>query len=221
VAVTEQPSDPAPRTAPDPAGGPGGAAADPIHDARQAAILCSVRELELHVSASGWDGPWRLFALIRTADAMDRDPALAAQLPADVVVAARQDAEHLTAVEQEDLPQSHTLEALLSTIVWPDTVDGAALVVERVVLPPEVEADLPADPAEAVEWLAAHPARRELRLAAAVLRAARPQSTQPQPAAGPNGCAVRARDHDDDLRVAVAPDLVPGLVSGLAATLQG
>ena len=182
---------------------------DQPFDPRQAAVLRSVRELEQHVAAGGWDGPWRLFALIRTADALDRDPALAGQLPAEVVAAARQDGEHLTAVEQEDLPQAQTLEALLSTIAWPDTVDGAALVVERVVLPPEVEANLPADPAEAVEWLASHPARRELRLAAAVLRG------------GPNGCAVRARDHDEDLRVAVAADLVPGLVSGLAATLDG
>ncbi len=195
--MTDQPSDPA-------QGPPAATTA-----LRQAAVLRTVRELELHVAASGWDGPWRLFALIRTAGALARDPALAGQLPAEVVAAAHQDDEHLTAVEQEGLPASDTVEALLSTIAWPGTVDGAALVVERVVLPPEVEADLPAGPAEAVAWLAAHPARRELRLAAAVLRD------------GPNGCAVRARDHDDDLRVAVGADLVPGLVSGLAATLQG
>lgn len=175
---------------------------------RQAAVLRAVRELEQHVSASGWDGPWRLFALIRTAGALDRDPALAAALPADVVLAAREDPEHLTAVEQEQLPEASTIEGLLGRVAWPDTVDGAALVVERVVVPPEVEGQMPADPQAALDWLAAHPSRRDLRLAAAVLRD------------GTSGCAVRARDHDEDDRVAVGADLVPGMVSALAVTLE-
>ena len=58
-----------------------------------------------------------------------------------------------------------------------------------------------------MEFLAAHPARREVRLAAAVLRD------------GANGCAVRARDHDRDVDVAVGPDLIPGLLEALAGTL--
>jgi hypothetical protein len=86
-------------------------------------------------------------------------------------------------------------------------VDGAALVTERVVVPPEVEAQMPADPDQALQFLAAHPARREVRLAAAVLRD------------GTGGCAVRARNHDRDTDVAVAPDLVPGLLEALAGTL--
>jgi hypothetical protein len=177
-------------------------------DGRQQAVLRAVRELEQHVAAGGWDGPVRLFALVRTADALDRDPALVDRLPPDVVRAARADREHLTLVEQEGLPEASSLEELLGGLAWPDTVDGAALVTERVVVPPEVEADLPADPAEALTWLANHPARREVRLAAAVLRD------------GTGGCAVRARDHDRDSDVAVAPNLVPGLLEGLAATLR-
>jgi hypothetical protein len=66
---------------------------------------------------------------------------------------------------------------------------------------------MPADPDEALEYLATHPTRREVRLAAAVLRD------------GTGGCAVRARDHDRDGDVAVGPDLVPGLLEGLAGTL--
>jgi hypothetical protein len=46
-----------------------------------------------------------------------------------------------------------------------------------------------------------------VRLAAAVLRD------------GTGGCAVRARNHDRDADVAVAPDLVPGLLQALAGTL--
>src|SRR3712207_4756209 len=123
---------------------------------RQDAVLRAVRELEHHVAAGGWDGPVRLFALIRTAQALGRDPSLEAQLPVDVVAAAYADPEHLTAVEQEDLPDAGTLEELLGTIAWPPTVDGAALVTERVVVPPEVEAQMPAQESDAVDWLARH-----------------------------------------------------------------
>jgi hypothetical protein len=174
---------------------------------RQEAVLRAVRELEQHVAAGGWDGPVRLFALVRTAEALTRDSELADRLPADVVAAARADAEHITIVEQEDLPQASSLEELLGSVSWPPTVDGAALVTERIVVPPEVEAELPADPDKAVTWLAQHPARREVRLAAAILRD------------GTNGCAVRARDHDRDSDVAVGPDLIPGLLEALAGTL--
>jgi hypothetical protein len=172
------------------------------------AALRTVRELEAHVSGGGWDGPVRLFALIRTATALQRDPALAGQLPPEVVRAAEDDAEHLTAVEQEELPEASSVERLLGTISWPATVDGAALVVERVVVPPEAEAGMPADPDAAVSYLQEHPDRRDVRLAAAVMRD------------GTRACAVRARDHDSDDRVAVGPDLVPGLAEALAATFD-
>lgn len=182
---------------------------------RQTAVLRAVRELEQHVAAGGWDAPVRLFALVRTAGALDADPALATQLPEEVVVAARADAEHLTAVEQEDLPEAETLEALLGQVAWPATVDGAAVVVERLVLSPAVEAEVEAaarreglDEADVAQRLAQHPDRRDLRLAAGVLRD------------GTAGCAVRARDLDDDDRVATGPDLVPALVEALRATLD-
>lgn len=180
----------------------------PAGSASADSVLRTVRELEQHVSAGGWDGPLRLFALIRTAGALENDPALGATLPPEVVEAARADSEHLTAVEQENLPEAETIESLLHRILWPPTVDGAALVVERVVVPPEVEADVPEGESEALAYLQDHPQRREVRLAAAVLRD------------GTCGCAVRARDHDADDRVAVGPDLVPGLVSALRATFE-
>jgi hypothetical protein len=175
--------------------------------ARQQALLRLVRELEQHVSGDGWDAPVRLFALIRTADALSRDPALTGTLPADVVRAAGEDPEHLTAVEQEELPAAETVEALLGRIAWPDTVDGAALVLERVVVPPEAESGLPADSDAAIDYLQRHPQRRDVRMVAAVLRD------------GTRECALRARDHDSDDQVGFGPDLVPGLVSGLVATL--
>jgi hypothetical protein len=181
---------------------------EPDRDPRRQAVLTVVRELEHHVAAGGWDGPMRLFALVRTAGALARDPDLAAQLPSDVVAAAEADPEHLTAVEQEGLPEADTIDGVLARIRWPDTVDGAALVVERVVLPPDVESTMPVDADAAHEFAAAHPQRREVRLAAAVLRD------------GANGCAVRARDHDEDTSVAVGPDLIPQLTAALAETLR-
>lgn len=177
--------------------------------ARELAVRRAVRELELHVSSSGWDGPVRVFALVRTADAIARDPQLAAALGPEVVEAATAEPEHLTAVEQDRLPEADTLEALLGRLAWPGTVDGAAVVVERIVVPPEAEADAPKDEAAALAFLQEHPDRRELRLVAGVLRD------------GTSACAVRARDHDDDDRVAVGADLVPGLVAAVAATLEG
>ena len=172
-----------------------------------AALERAVRELEQHVAAGGWDGPIRLFALIRTAGALARDPGLAAQLPEDVVTAAQQDADHLTAVEQENLPEVESLESLLGMIAWPPTVDGASVVVERIVVPPGAETNLPDDPEQARVALLNHPLRRDVRLAAGVLRG------------GHQMCAVRARDVDRDDRVAVGSDLVPGLTAALAQTL--
>ncbi len=179
------------------------------HSPRQLAVLTLVRELEHHVSSGGWDGPIRLFALVRTADALERDAGLAERLPIEVVAAACADGEHLTAVEQDDLPPTDTIEELLGSILWPETVDGAALVVERIVLPPGAEDDLPTEAAASQEWVAAHPGRRDLRLAAAVLRD------------GTGGSAIRARDHDTDAEVAVGVDLVPQLIQSLSATLAG
>jgi hypothetical protein len=74
-------------------------------------------------------------------------------------------------------------------------------------VPPEAEAAMPADGEAALTYLQNHPLRRDVRLTAAVLRD------------GTRGCAVRARDHDSADRVAVGPDLVPGLVTALVSTL--
>jgi hypothetical protein len=172
------------------------------------ALTRAVLETERHVAESGWDQPPRLFALVRTAALLDREPALAAQLGPASVAVARSDAEHLTAVEQEGLPATSSLESILGRLAWGPDVDGVALAVERVVVPPEAERDLPADPYAAVEYLAAHPSRADVRLLVAVLRG------------GAHVCALRHRGHDDDGSVAVGPDLVPGLVAALAATLE-
>src|SRR5690606_16144264 len=154
--------------------------------ARQRALTAAVLDIERHVSSLGWDSPVLVFALVRTASALAAEPRLADELPDGAVDAAQSDPEHLTSVEQEGLPEAATLEELLAQLGWPDSVDGVAVVVERVVVPPEVEAEMPADPDEAVAYLSAHPARQDVRIAAGVLRT------------GESWCALRSRANDSD-----------------------
>ncbi|MFC4554236.1 PPA1309 family protein [Georgenia faecalis] len=182
-------------------------AAAPPADARQRAITGAVVDIERHVSTLGWDVPVLVFALVNTARALATNPGLAAQLPPGAAEAAAADPEHLTSIEQEGLPEADTLEELLGQLGWPESVDGAAIVVERVVVPPEAETGMPEDPEEAVAYLSSHPARQDVRIAAGVLRT------------GESWCALRSRAHDTDEAVAGSPDAVPGLVQALLATL--
>ncbi|WP_432544756.1 PPA1309 family protein [Kineococcus sp. SYSU DK002] len=173
----------------------------------------TVAEIERYVATDGWGAPLRLFALVRTADALARDPGLAHRLPANVVEEARADAGHLTSVEQDGVPAVTDLDELLGQLAWPDGVDGAALVVERILVPPDAEAEVRAatssqDEGARARALAAHPLAEDVRIAVGVLRD------------GSHECAVRSRSKDSDGEVATGADLVPGLVSALQATLQ-
>lgn len=167
------------------------------------ALRTAVAEVERHVAVEGWDQPPRLFALVETADLLSREPGLAATLQLDAGVAAS-----LTPVEQEDLPEGATLEDLLARVAWPAAVLGAALCVERLILPPHVEAAMPSEEQAALSYLAEHPEREEMRVSVGVLRDAS------------SACALRLRSHDGDDDVMHGPDLVPGLVAALAATLR-
>jgi hypothetical protein len=164
-------------------------------------LVTSALETERHVAAAGWDQPPRLFALVRTVGLLDREPQLQAEL-------GNGEEGGLTAIEQEGLPGTSSLESLLAQLAWPEEVDGVALAVERLVVPPEAERDLPEDPEQAAEVLAAHPDRKDVRLLVAVLRD------------GESACLLRQRDHDTDDKVASGPDIAPGLVQALGATLQ-
>ena len=164
-------------------------------------LVTSALETERHVAAAGWDQPPRLFALVRTAGLLKREPHLRAEL-------GRGEADGFTAIEQEGLPSSSSLETLLAQLAWPEDVDGVALAVERLVVPPEAERDLPENADQAADALAAHPDRKDVRLLVAVLRD------------GESTCLLRQRDHDSDDKVASGPDIAPGLVHALIATLQ-
>lgn len=108
----------------------------------------AVREIEAYTNRFGWDGPLRLFALVRTSALGD----------------AMNDGSEITAVEQDELPQADSLEDLLAQIAWPEAVDGCAIAVERVIVEGDDGAVI--GPEEALT----DPRRRDVRLAVGVLR---------------------------------------------------
>jgi hypothetical protein len=160
-------------------------------------LTAAVTEIERHAATAGWDQPARLFALVETARLVEREPHLAATVGDG----------GLTPVEQEGLA-SGPLEDQLQAITWPDAVHGCAALVERFVLPPEVEDVLPDDPEQAASYAAGHPDRQEVRIVAAATRD------------GDSWCALRLRAHDDDALVLTGPDLAPGLLGLLRETLE-
>lgn len=167
------------------------------------ALVAAVVEIESHVAESGWDQPGRLFALVDTARLIAQEPAAAAAMGLDLETASP-----LTPVEQDQLPPGQELEQVLAGIFWPEDVIGCAAVVERLVLPPEVEAQIPDDPIGAAEFAASHELRQEVRIAAAVTRD------------GTAYCALRLKAHDNDESVVGSADLVPELLELLRATLS-
>jgi hypothetical protein len=182
-------------------------------------LTAAIAETERHVASYGWDQPPRLFALVRTTDLLAREPGLAARagvgdgafagggVGGGVGGGAVLDGE-FTAVEQDGLAPTSSIESMLGRLAWPPEVDGVAIALERVVVPPDAERDLPLDPEQAVERLAADPRRQDVRLVVGVLRD------------GSAMCALRQRSHDEDGAVALGADLVPGLVQALRATLD-
>jgi hypothetical protein len=169
----------------------------------QSVLEHTVAEIERHVADHGWDQPPRLYALVGTADLLASEPQLAAVLgldPADPPV------DGLTPVEQEALPEG-PLDDALAGIAWPGEVLGCAVVTEVVVLPPGAE-DAAPDDGDLTGWAAAHPQRRDVRIAVAVLRN------------GSRATRLRVRsggDSDDD--VVTGSDLAPNLADALLATL--
>lgn len=185
-----------------------------------AALTQSLIELEQHVAKAGWDQGPRLFALADTAELIKAEPRLAAALaPETLTLGSAADGTGLgpgfgplrtyTSIEQEGFPGGKALDEALAGIGWPETVDGAALVIERVMLPPAAEAEMPEDDGTDLDvWAAAHPERQEVRIAVGVLRD------------GSRDCALRLRSRDADDEVLSGPGLVPHLAEALAQTLR-
>jgi hypothetical protein len=168
-----------------------------------AALRAVVTEVEAHVAGAGWDAPARLFALVPTRELAAAEPELAAELG---ILSGH--APVLTPVEQELDEHAGDLEDLLARITWPAAVRGAVAVVERLVLPPSAEVDVPDDPGAAADYAAHHARRQDVRIAVGVLRS------------GASHCVVRMRAHDSDAALVQGPDVVPALVSAVRETLE-
>ncbi|MDU0969115.1 MAG: PPA1309 family protein [Actinomycetaceae bacterium] len=179
-----------------------------MNDASNAALRTCVREIDSHVAQLGWDRPPFLFALAPTADLLDAGADLAGEDQAFLREILADVPDHLTAILQDDLPAVE-LEELLGRIEFPEQVVGAAISVERVVLPPSAEEDMPADPDEQARWAENHPDRTDVRVITAVLRD------------GQMWCGVRAKSHPEPDALMQGADLAPGLTNALLATLQG
>ncbi|WP_236580038.1 PPA1309 family protein [Streptomyces sp. HM190] len=164
----------------------------------------AVLEIDEYASGLGWDQPARLFALVDTARLKAQEPALAAQLGLED----ESESSGFTPIEQDEIPTGKALDEFLGTIAWPDAVVGCALTVERLMLPPSVEASVPdhLDGARLTEWVASHPERQEVRMTVAVLRD------------GSRDSALRLREKDSPTEVLTGPELVPGLAEALTAT---
>lgn len=158
-------------------------------------------EIERGAASLGWDRPPALYALVKTAELLETP-----ELPGDVEESLREawdgSVQHLSAILQESL-SADTLEELLPQILWPSTVQGAAVTVERIIAPPQVEEEAPEDPEAALEFIAAHPLSSEVRITAGVTRG------------GDSWCEVRSRAHDHPDSVGKGTNLVPALIEGL------
>lgn len=172
--------------------------------ATQIALANVVIDIEKAAAHAGWDHAPSLYALVPTERLLAQP-----DIPHDIAQALRQGWDstptHLSAVIQEDLPEDD-LEQLLGHLGWPAEVAGAAITVERVIVPPEVEAQAPEDPDAAVEFISNHPQREEVRIAVGVLRS------------GERWSAIRARSFDSDDKVGQGSSLVPSLSEALAAS---
>ncbi|MFE6338570.1 PPA1309 family protein [Streptomyces sp. NPDC057806] len=166
----------------------------------------AVLEIDEYASGLGWDQPARLFALVDTARLRAQEPGLAAQLGLED----EQETSALTPIEQDEVPTGKPLDEFLGTIAWPDAVTGCALTVERLMLPPSAEAQVPQDLSGAAltKWVANHPERQEVRMTVAVLRD------------GTRESALRLREKDTPTEVLTGKDLVPGLAEALTATFE-
>lgn len=147
----------------------------------------TTRDIDIHVAADGWNQPTRLFAIAKTAHLLEQEPTLAPQLSGTA------EETPWTTIEQDGLPAHSDLDDLLGGLGWPESVDGAAVSAERIMVSPE-DAD--------------QQTQHELRVTMAVLRD------------GSRCTVLRLREHDSPETVIVGEDLISGLGDLLLHTLR-
>lgn len=190
----------------------------------------AILELESYVHTDGWDGAPRLFALARSAELVSKEPQLAQALglvDADGgETALVDDPDALVPIEQEWGSFDGPLDEALGQITWPEQVVGAAITMERVLLPESAEAEIDpdADTEAQLDFAMNHPERKDVRIGAAVLRSGEQECTirireeGAEDAEGAEG-ADDADDADDE-NVLTGRDLAPGLTEALMLTFE-
>ncbi|MCW2791630.1 MAG: hypothetical protein JWO76_728, partial [Nocardioides sp.] len=73
------------------------------------ALAAAILEIESHIASGGWDQPARLYALVHTAQLVEREPARAAARGLDAASAEGS----LTPIEQDQLTPDRPLESVL------------------------------------------------------------------------------------------------------------
>ena len=181
------------------------------------ALAAAVLEIENHIATGGWDQPARLYALVPTAELVEKEPFLAHAMGLDE--AAEQGS--FTPVEQEAIGADADLERTLATIAWPPGVAGCAAVVERLVLPPAADASVLETRTSAAAYARRAPrppgrahrrgrhARRGdvLRTAAACRRRRHVRADRCRPGAGPARAAARDAGGPTTPRIARGEDV--------------
>ncbi|WP_166349779.1 PPA1309 family protein [Phytoactinopolyspora limicola] len=162
----------------------------------------AVVEIEQHVGVDGWDQNPRLYALAPTGELVEHAPQLVKQLGLKHEVIPD---DALTPIEQDVSTQ--TLDDLLPSITWPDSVRGCAIAIERIVLPPGAEDHVPNDDDAAMRWAQTHPQRTDVRVVVAVLRD------------GSRTSVMRVRGHEADEDLIRNAELSPEIGDALADTL--
>ena len=163
----------------------------------------TVLEIERECAKSGWSRGIVLYALVPTADVIESAPEMAAAL-------ADKSPSSLTAIEQEEVELTGTIEDFLGTISWSAEVFGAALVLERLIVNEEPPSNLVGELAGELEgealasWVNEH--GQEVRMVVGVLRD------------GSQECVMRMRAYDDENAIMAGPDLLPGMAEALALT---
>lgn len=168
---------------------------------QQRALRSVLMEIENGAASVGWDRPPSIYALVPTKELMGT-PEIPGDVLADLERAWDGTDTHLSAILQESVV-GEDVEELLPKLAWPESVWGAAVTVERIIVPPAVEEEAPEDPDEALAFISNHPARTDVRLSVAVTRE------------GDSWCAIRARNFDDAGHVATGETLVPSMVEAL------
>lgn len=167
----------------------------------ESALRAAVDELDAELSRHAWGQPMRLFALVASDELLEAEPQLAAELeltPGTV-----------TPVEQEGFDTDLPVDEVLAGIAWPAGVIGAAVAVERWVLPPSAEEEIAGvtDDAELRDIVAAHPQRQDVRVIVAVTRDGWEDTV-----------LHLGAPHDKSARGRPGERLAPGLADALAAT---